>query len=138
MGRSMKKQREIAAQEKLEKEKALIEAAMLEGRSTVSEISKCTDMTTWHIYEVLNKDQALYAKYTVRRKAVANMAADNIASIVADKDHPNNYAASKFVVTKYRSDFENILEPQDKQEISVEIPSTGESENPVKIVFTKS
>lgn len=116
----------------------LIKAALKEGTTTVTQISKATGITRSIIHGIFKEYRELHAKYVVARKMVVDKAADNIADIIDDQEHPNNFAASKFVLQRYKSDLDEHLESQDDNEITaeVEVENNGEGNGGVKIVFT--
>jgi hypothetical protein len=112
-------------------------AALNEGKLTRREICKATGLTIFDLNNLFKNDRELFAAYTVRKKLIADMAADNIMEIVNDPSHPQHFQASKFILTKYKSEFEDILESVDSQEIAVEVAGTGEAAPPVIIRFGK-
>jgi hypothetical protein len=95
---------------------------------------EATGLKAWEITELLKNDIQLNAVYTIRRRELVNMAADNIVDIVSDKDHPNNYAASKYVLQTYKSDLDTNLESHDAQEMAIGV-GNGEGVSPIRITF---
>ena len=120
----------------LESRVLLIDKAMDEGFLTKTDIAKATGLKIWDVVNTFTRDRELYAKFCIRRRTLVDTAADNIQAIVNDKDHPQNYQASKFVVSTYKSDLDEILESKDIDDISVLVEG-GESSSPVTIVFGK-
>lgn len=137
MGKGLKKLPAIEKQIKLEKNTALVYAALDQGYTTRSKLVLATGLKAWEITELLKNDIKLNAVYTVRRRELVNMAADNIVDIVADKDHPNNYAASKYVLQTYKSDLDTNLESHDAQEMSIGV-GNGEGVSPIRITFGRN
>lgn len=122
----------------LETRTALVEAALNEGHTTKRGICKATGLKLHELGNLFTANRSLYGLYVVRRKTMVDIAADNLQDIINDKNHPQHFAASKYVLQNYRSDLDDILEPM-AGDMSVEIPSLGDSEReqaPVVIKFT--
>jgi hypothetical protein len=65
-----------------------------------------------------------------------DIASDNILEIINDKNHPQHFAASKYVLTKYKSELDDVLDTQGEE---IEIEGTGRNvKSPVRIVFSSS
>lgn len=128
MAKAMQKIRVSAAERKaiLEEKERLITAALENNATTRKEISDQTKLQLWDINNVLNNNKELWAMYAVRRRTLIDVAADNIATIVNDKDHAQHFAASKYVLSKYKSDLDVILESNEEESIEIELGS-GES-----------
>lgn len=63
-----------------------------------------------------------YPELEVMRKAgikkyLTSKAAQNVSDIVNDTTHPNNFAASKFVLSKYKSELDEELDKNDELSI---------------------
>lgn len=115
----------------------LVEAAIGAGLSTRKEIAEVANMKLHELSNLFSVEKELYAKYCVLRKMIVDMASDNIFDIVADKQHPKNYDASKYVVTNYKSDLDSTLESKD-EDIDVQIGGSGASgASPITIRFGK-
>lgn len=129
--------KKLSAREKREKDEtntALIYAALNNDMTTRSGINKATGVKLHEINNLFLADKDLYAEYVVRRRTIADTAADNIVAIVNDKLHPHHFAASKYIAAKYRTDLDVILTPVEEELI----PEMGGSKvSPVKIVFGK-
>lgn len=134
-----REQKEIAEKREimLEKHAVLVRQALAADLTTRSAISESTGIKLWQLSELFRENLELYAEYTVRRRTLVDTAADNIHDIVMDKDHPQHYAASKYVLSKYKSDLDSILEASEEAEMTLEIGGGGrESQiNPVRISF---
>ena len=137
LNRAMKRTQDREKKELLEKNEALVKAALNQDISTRSEISKATGIKLWQLSEIFKNNLELYSEYTVRRRTLVDTAADNIHSIVMDKDNPNNYAASKYVLSKYKSDLDSILEASEEADVQLEIGggSRESQANPIRISF---
>lgn len=130
---------------KQRKEKKLLEvraelvlAALNNGKMSRREICQATGLQRHDLQNLFSERRDVYAEYVVRRRTVAEAAADNIQEIVNDKNHPQNFQASKFVLQNYKSDFEETLDPIDS-ELNIELPDSeeGESMRPIVIRFGK-
>jgi len=124
---------------RIKKNISLINAAMNEGLTTKEEISKAAEIKLWEVSEAFREDGELLAKFKVRRRTLVDMAADNIQVILKDKDHPNHFAASKYVLQTYKSDLDDSMDNKKEEggdgfSIKVGKKSKG---SPVKITFSK-
>lgn len=120
----------------LDERSLLINAALDQGFVTRHEIKTATGLELHHISDTLTKNRELNAKYKVRRKVVADIAADNIHRIVMNPNHSKNYEASKLIMSKYKTDLDDTLEHIEDEGLGVEIG--GNTTNPVRLVFSKS
>ena len=115
----------------------LVNAAIEAGLSTRKDIAKAADMKLHELSGLFSTEKDLYAKYCILRKMIVDLASDNIFDIVADKQHPKNYDASKYVVTNYKSDLDSTLESKD-EDIDVSIGGSATSgASPITIRFGK-
>jgi hypothetical protein len=140
MGRvGARKQRELQAkrEEQLATHAALVKEALNQDCTTRSAISKATGIKLWQISELFKENLELYAEYTVRRKTLVDTAADNIHDIVMDKDHPQHFSASKYVLSKYKSDLDSILDASEEASLSLEIGGGDRTSqaSPIRISF---
>ena len=114
---------------------ALVQAALESGSVTRREICHATGLQRHDLTNLFTENKDIYAEYVIRRRTVTEAAADNIQEIVNDKGHPQNFAASKFVLQTYKSEFGEVLEPT-SGEMQIEIdPGEGDSK-PVVIKFS--
>lgn len=90
---------------------ALIKAALNNGCTSRAEISKTTGLNTGLIRRIFDKDTELWAIYKIAAKGILDRAYDNISKIIADPKHPQNFQASKFILTKYKSELDALLDP---------------------------
>ena len=134
MGKSMKKTFAREQREKREKYILLVKAALETGCTTRRDICKAANMKTWELTVLFNDEPEIYALYKVRRITLVDTAADNLQTIVEDLNHPQNFAATKFVLQKYKSDLDQILTRDDAVEISVDVDGLG-ANGPVVIKF---
>lgn len=126
-----------AAKKKKEEKVRLVEAAIEAGLSTRKDIAKVASMKLHELSNLFAAEKELYAKYCVLRKMIVDMASDNIFDIVADRQNPKCYDASKWVVTNYKSDLDSTLESKD-EDIDVQIGGSGASgSSPITIRFGK-
>lgn len=134
MGRKRMKNKEREETNLHESRVLLIESALEEGITSKIDIAKATGLKIWDINNVFAKDRKLYSKFCVRRKILVDVAVDNIEAILNDRSHPQNYQASKHIITTYKTDLDDILESKEVDDISVLVEG-GESQSPVTIVF---
>lgn len=140
-----KKRRRMRNQQREEKRAlednvVLIKTAIEAGFTTRSKIADATGLKLHEIAKTFEKDRELWSLYTIRRRTIVDVATDNIEDIITNKNHPQNFQASKWVVQNYKTDLDNgVLESKDEKEIAVEVQGNGESKAPsVSITFTKS
>ena len=125
-------------QNEINKERAeLVRVALDMGVTTRKALSEAAGCKMFELNNLFAIDRKLYREYQIRRKNLAEIAADNIEDIVNDPNHPNNYAASKWIVDKFKSDLDKSMESQDSDEISVEIGKGLKKQTPVVISFGK-
>lgn len=133
------KTREWVLTERQEEVRLLVEKT-LEINPTITtlrQISVTTGASIHEIDKVFQMCPELKAEFTVRRRSLANLAADNIHEIVNNFNHPQNFQASKFIVQTYKSDLDEDLVPKLNTELDFDIKNGQIS--PVKITFsTKS
>lgn len=120
----------------LETRKALVLVALDAGKFTRRDICKATGMKLHELGDLFTKDRAIFAEYVVRRETLADTAADNIADIVNDPQHPKNYEASKFILQNYKSDLDETLTPS-AGEMEIHVPGSGDLRNPSAPVIIK-
>jgi len=132
------RQAEQAKKELREKQKSLVEAAFKLGQITKKEICDTSGLKMYELNILFKTFPELHTEFNIRRKTLVDLAADNIVEIVSDSSHPNNFAASKFVLSKYKSDLDGALEKNKDDEIEIEIgEGNGKSSKPVLIRFGK-
>ena len=114
----------------------LVDGAMEDGYTTRHDIAEATGLKLWDISNLFTKNRDLYAKFCIRRKTIKDRAADNIQKIIEDPSHPQHFQASKFILTTYKSDLDEILESQDAESI-IEIEGGDSGASPMIIRFGK-
>lgn len=137
MAKAMRRSEEIEKEKKLIDDTALIRAAIKEGITTRESLAQYTGLKKYRVIDLLMSDKELKSEFIIRRRILADTAADNIADIVNDRDHPHNYAASKFIVQTYKSELDEFLESQDQQEIAVDVAGADIKDRTVTIRFSK-
>ena len=136
-GKPVKKVSKRVQKEQNKERAALVRAALEIGVTTRKQLSEAAGISMHLLNNLFQVDRKLYNEYSVRRKNLSEIAADNIEDIINDPEHPNHYAASKWVLDKYKSDLNKVLEAQDSDEISLKI-GEGDKTAPVVISFTKN
>ncbi len=135
MARSMRNSKR-KNQKLLEERAELVRVALEMGNITRKEICKATGLKLHELSNLFSRDRKVYSEYVVRRRTIADIASDNIMDIVNDPSHPQHFQASKYILSTYRSDFDEVLE--DKQDDAVGITIGGDSKaSPITINFGK-
>lgn len=125
---------------KLKKNAKIIDVALDEGLVTRRKINEHTGIPLHEITQTFEYDKELFEKYGRRRRELASLAADNIFEIVSQPKHPQNFAASKFILTNFKNEFEDVLDPAKSREDGVELSINGtgvSNANPINISFGK-
>ena len=130
------KLREEKKKEEIFKDKVLrVSKAIDEGYVQRRELAKAADVKLHDLGNIFTRERELYAKYCVRRKVITDMAADNIYSVVEDKSHPKNYDASKFIITNFKSEFDEVLESKDGENLAFTLGNNSDSDGGITIRF---
>lgn len=120
----------------LEERSALVKAALEMGNITRKEICKATGLELHDLANLFTRNRELYAEYKIRRRTIADIASDNIMDIVNDPSHPQHFQASKYVLSTYKSELDDVLEDKGQEEIGITVG--GESKaSPITINFGK-
>lgn len=134
MAKEMKNKKR--SQERLLKNRGKAVMAALElGFTSRSEICKAANITLYDLSNLFKADRDLFAEYSVRKRTLVDQATDNIQAIVEDKDHPQHYQASKYVLDNFKSEFDEVLESKEGTELQVELGEESNSGKRVRIVF---
>ena len=134
MAKAMRRTAKREAEEKVKRLTLLVKTALDDGNTTKRSIANVCEIKEWELNDFFKAVPEIYALYVVRRKSLVDKAADNIEEIVNDKEHPQHFQASKYVLQNYKSDLDIVLESQDEEKIEVEVPVDGKSE-PILIRF---
>tara|TARA_R110002126_G_scaffold50551_2_gene139210 strand:- start:1857 stop:2264 length:408 start_codon:yes stop_codon:yes gene_type:complete len=117
----------------LETRADLVRAALESGHISRKDICRATGLKLHELANLFTKDRKVYGEYVVRRKTISDIASDNILDIVNDPEHPQHFAASKYILTTYKSDLDEVLEDRNGDDIQVNI---GDSKgSPISITF---
>lgn len=134
MARSMKngkrKERKL-----LETRADLVRAALESGCISRKEICRATGMKLHELANLFTKDRKVYGEYVVRRKTITDIASDNIMDIVNDPSHPQHFQASKYILSTYKSDLDEVLESQEQSDLAINVGDSSAS--PITINFGK-
>ena len=122
--------------ERLEEHALYVEAAMDDGAITHKAIAKLAGITIIDLNVLFKENKLLQAKYKNRRRGIVGTAVDNYYNWVGDITSPNCYAASKYMLEHFKSEFDENLDVKTGDGLDVEIGS--ESNAPVVIRFGKS
>lgn len=125
----------IREQSKLVAERsALVRAALEQGCYTSSSILKATGLKKHELTNLFTSEKELAAEYTVKKKLMATIAADNIFDIIQDPKHPQNFAASKYILQNYKSDIDDELEPM-AGDLSLTLPGSNPDDASESVVI---
>ena len=120
----------------LETRAELVRAALESGNISRKDICKVTGLRLHELANLFTKDRKVYGEYVVRRKTISDIASDNILDIVNDPTHPQHFAASKYILSTYKSDLDEVLEDKSGEDISVSLG--GSKGSPITINFGSS
>ena len=134
MARSMKNSKRKEAK-LLDSRAEFVRAALEAGHISRKDICKATGMQMHELANLFTKDRKVYGEYVIRRKTISDIASDNIMDIVNDPSHPQHFQASKYILSTYKSELDEVLESQDQSEIAVQLGSGTAS--PITINFGK-
>ena len=115
---------------KLNEKRAALEA----GHITSKDICNATGLKMHELANLFTKDREVYGEYVVRRKTISDIASDNILDIVNDPTHPHHFQASKYILSTYKSDLDDVLESQDESEMSIQMGKSN-AKSPITITF---
>lgn len=114
----------------------LIRAAMRLGSSTKKDIAIAAGIKIWQLNDMLVLDKDLQAEFSIMRRTLVDIAADNMQEILEDRNHPQNFQATKYILDNYKSDLDSNLEAKDSGELGLTIGGVGkDSPSPVRITF---
>ncbi len=135
MARSMKNT-ERKEKKLLKTRAALVRAALEAGHISRKDICNATGLRMHELANLFTQDREVYGDYVVRRKTISDIASDNILDIVNDPTHPQHFQASKYILSTYKSDLDEVLESQTESEMNINVG--GESgASPINITFGK-
>ena len=135
MARSMKNT-ERKEKKLLKTRAALVRAALEAGQISRKDICNATGLQMHELANLFTQDREVYGEYVVRRKTISDIASDNILDIVNDPTHPQHFQASKYILSTYKSDLDDVLESQTESEMNINVG--GESgASPINITFGK-
>lgn len=120
----------------LDERAGLVRAALDLGNITRKEICKATGLKLHELNNLFARDRGLYGEYVVRRRTIADIASDNIMDIVNDPSHPQHFQASKYILSTYKSDLDDVLEDKGQEEIGISIGGDSKA-SPITINFGK-
>ena len=135
MARSMKNKERKEAK-LLETRADLVRAALESGHISRKDICSATGLKLHELANLFTLDRKVYGEYVVRRKTISDIASDNILDIVNDASHPQHFAASKYILSTYKSDLDEVLEDKSGDDISVLVGDNAKG-SPITINFGK-
>lgn len=118
----------------LETRADLVRAALESGAISRKEICRATGLKLHELANLFTKDRKVYGEYVVRRRTITDVASDNIMDIVNDPSHPQHFQASKYILSTYKSDLDEVLESQESSDLEINISGEG-SKSPIQINF---
>lgn len=135
MARSMKNT-ERKEKKLLKTRAALVRAALEAGQISRKDICKATGLQLHELTNLFTQDREVYGEYVVRRRTISDIASDNILDIVNDPTHPQHFQASKYILSTYKSDLDEVLESQDEAEMNISVGGDSKA-SPINITFGK-
>ena len=135
MARSMKNT-ERQVKKLLKTRAALVRAALESGHITRKDICNASGLKMHDLANLFTQDREVYSEYVVRRKTISDIASDNILDIVNDPTHPQHFAASKYILSTYKSDLDDVLESQSQDQVGITVGGDSKA-SPINITFGK-
>ena len=136
MARSMKNSKRKEAK-LLESRAEFVRAALEAGHISRKDICKATGLQMHELANLFTQDRKVYGEYVIRRRTISDVASDNILDIINDPQHPQHFAASKYILTTYKSDLDEVLEDKDDEAMNISIGGKSKA-SPVTIKFGNS
>lgn len=137
MAKQVAKNRKREYKEKIERYSLLIESALDDGNTTKTAIGESTGLKLWEINDVFEENKLLHAKFTRYRRTIVDTASDNLEDILKDKTHPQNFQATKYILSTYKNDLDTVLEAKSANDLEVNVRSESKSGG-IQIVFGAS
>jgi hypothetical protein len=134
MGKPVAKKASREKSEKLKRISTLIEQAMILGFTTKGDIAKNCNIPLWQVSGAFSESPELRAIFQIMRRTLVDMAADNVQKILEDKEHPQHFQASKYILQTYKSDLDTNLESKDSEEMEATLSGNG-GVSPIRITF---
>lgn len=115
-----------------------VRLALEKGQCTYKAIANAIGKSIPFVQKLFDKFPEIRKEYLMTKRIIANQAADNIYDIVNDPDHPKNYDASKFIISRFKSDLDESCEKHDEEGLEVAINQgeiDEEAENKPSVVI---
>lgn len=108
------------------------------GAVSYKRISVTTQLSIQQIQNLFKKFPDLHDIYKRAVFEVRLHAAGNIMEAIMDGDHPKNFEASKFFITRYKTPLEEQFERNDQDETThvVTVENTEKGSNKINISFS--
>lgn len=119
----------------MEDRKIQVRVLMDRGIFNRSKICRALGWKPHALKSLFTIDRDFFAEFKLNRSSIMENATDNLRDVVEDFDHPKNYDASKFMVTNFKSEFDEELESKTEDDIS--ISSGAGMDSGITIVFGK-
>ena len=121
-------------QELRDKHVELAKDAIEDGISSRKELASHIGIKLSELSSLFKEEADIYKLFCDVRRTIVDLASDNLYDVVADKEHPKNYDASKWVVANYKSDLDASLESKDDDGIEIQVDG-GKKRKPTLIKF---
>ena len=115
----------------------LAKEAIESGISSRKELAGHIGIKLSELSLLFKEEPDVYKLFCEVRRTIVDLASDNLYDVVADKEHPKNYDASKWVVANYKSDLDESLESKSDDGVEIEV-SNGRKRKPTLIKFKKT
>lgn len=102
---------------------------------SITAVAKAAGLTFDRTKLMLERFPDLEQKRKDSLKGLTGMAVENITNVLKDENNPNNFAASKMILSKFKSELDEVLETKDTltigagQGITVSIGEEDEEED---------
>lgn len=135
--KQVRKQKQTLKKERLERWTEVASLSMDLGFTTKAKIAQDSGLKLWELNELFEENKDIYKRYCTMRKTLVDTAADNLEDILKNPDHPQHFAASKYILQTYKSDLDSNFETKTKDNVGVEIGIGGKGNRPVILTFEK-
>jgi hypothetical protein len=138
MAKSVGKQAATLKKERMEKLTLLVKTAIELGFTTKTAICEAAGIKLYELNDLFAYNKEIYGLYCIRRRTLVDTASDNLEEILKDKNHPQHFQATKYILEKYKSDLDDTLEGKESDKLGVSVSVGGNNtKRPVRITFTK-
>jgi hypothetical protein len=95
------------------KRRIAVLAALENGARSYRTIAATSGLTLGVVQSVMRKYDDIHVQYVAKLQQIKNLASANMSDIIADKDHPKNFEATKYFMTKYVTEYDEAFESKE-------------------------